>query len=397
MGKRADQLKPASFRGVPFKVSESDIEIGRRTEVHEYPKRDKPWVEDLGRATRSFEVNGFVLGDDYVDQANRLIGALETEGSGTLVHPWLGTMTVTVKDPARLHFDEGLGQATISMSFVESGELTFPSAGSATQAQSRLAADGLQTSAISDFAKNFSVSGFQDFVSSEAKGLISSVVGTLSGGTLSGLDAVGYASRAASALQTIMSLVSGSSSNLGWSIASFLGITPYVNVVTQWSSLINSLVGASGSHSFSNPSAPVIYTPSRQQAYINEVAVNSLARQSLLVQAVGASSLMDVTTYDDAVAVRDNLISALDNEAMTASSATYVALQAAKAAVWQDITVRASDSARLTTITPAETSPALVLAYEYYGDAARADEVSERNRIVRPGFVPPEPLKVLTR
>lgn len=397
MGKRAEKLLPASFRGVPFKVLTADAEIGRRTEVHEYPKRDKPWVEDLGRATRGFEVEGFVLGDDYVEQAKRLMGALETEGSGSLVHPWLGTMTVTIKDPARLHFDEGLGQATISMSFVESGELAFPSAGSATQAQSRLAADGLQTSAISDFAKKFSISGFQDFVAGEAKGLISSMVGTLSGGTLSGLDAVGYASRAAGALQGIMGLVSGSSSNLGWSIASFLGITPYVNAVTQWSSLINSLVGASSSRSFSNPSTPIIYTPSRQQAYTNDVAIKSLTRQSLLVQAVGASSLMDVTTYDDAVAVRDNLISALDNEAMTASGPTYVALQDAKAAVWQDITTRAKDSARLTTITPTETSPALVLAYEYYGDATRADELSGRNRVVRPGFVPPEPLKVLTR
>ena len=47
-----EDLRPASFRGVSFQVDVASLSAGRRVQVHEYPQRDQPWVEDLGRATR---------------------------------------------------------------------------------------------------------------------------------------------------------------------------------------------------------------------------------------------------------------------------------------------------------------------------------------------------------
>lgn len=46
-----DRLQDASFRGVPFKVEEESAGTGRRVETHEYPNRDKPYTEDLGKIT----------------------------------------------------------------------------------------------------------------------------------------------------------------------------------------------------------------------------------------------------------------------------------------------------------------------------------------------------------
>ncbi|NAH43850.1 DNA circularization protein, partial [Escherichia coli] len=46
-----DRLQDASFRGVPFKVEEESMGTGRRVETHEYPNRDKPYTEDLGKIT----------------------------------------------------------------------------------------------------------------------------------------------------------------------------------------------------------------------------------------------------------------------------------------------------------------------------------------------------------
>ena len=79
-----------------------------------------------------------------IDQANALLGALEEPGPGTLIHPWFGTLTVSIKDTARVSFDAALGQARFSMSFVESGELEFPSSETSTQAASRIAASDLE-------------------------------------------------------------------------------------------------------------------------------------------------------------------------------------------------------------------------------------------------------------
>jgi prophage DNA circulation protein len=46
--------QPASFRGVIFHVETGGKSSGRRTVTHEYPKRDDPYAEDMGRVARHF-------------------------------------------------------------------------------------------------------------------------------------------------------------------------------------------------------------------------------------------------------------------------------------------------------------------------------------------------------
>jgi prophage DNA circulation protein len=89
-----DQMGPATFRGVPFFVDTAERSGGRRTVKHEYPNRDEPFIEDMGRRAGSYPVEGYVLGADYLAARNALIAALETEGPGELVHPYYGTLRV---------------------------------------------------------------------------------------------------------------------------------------------------------------------------------------------------------------------------------------------------------------------------------------------------------------
>ncbi|MDO9235951.1 MAG: DNA circularization N-terminal domain-containing protein [Aquabacterium sp.] len=394
--KLSDSLRPASFRGVPFQVDSTDLGAGRRTQLHEYPQRDKPWVEDLGRAAREISFDGFVVGADYVAQANQLLAALEEAGPGTLIHPWFGTLTVSLKDQARVSFNNTLGQARFSLSFVESGELAFPLAGNSTAAQSRLAAANIETSAVADFADSFDVAGYQDFVATEAGEDLTSVFGLLAGGSVPGLPALGYATGATAMLQSALGLMTTPLA-LGQQLAGFLGLAGYVAASSRWAGLARSLTQLVGSAALVSPSAPLVYTPSRQQAYANTRATNALVRQLLLAQAVGASSLVPATVFDESIGLRNTLTAALDAEALTATDAAYAALSDARGKVWRDLTERARDGARLTTLTPPDTTPALVLAYDYYEDAERADDIVARNGIRHPGFVPPLPLKVLTR
>jgi len=67
------QLRPASYRGVPFGVLGGSASFGRRNAVHEYPFRDTPWVEDLGMSARHVHVTGFLVGDDVIAQRTKLI------------------------------------------------------------------------------------------------------------------------------------------------------------------------------------------------------------------------------------------------------------------------------------------------------------------------------------
>ena len=83
-----EKLLEASFRGVPFKVEEESAGTGRRVETHEYPNRDKPYTEDLGKVTFRPSITAYVVGDDCFDQRDRLIEALNKPGPGTLVQ-WM--------------------------------------------------------------------------------------------------------------------------------------------------------------------------------------------------------------------------------------------------------------------------------------------------------------------
>lgn len=399
----SDNLLPASFRDVPFHVGTHDLGAGRRVQVHEYPQRDKPFVEDLGRATRELEFTAVLVGEDYVDQVNALLKALETPGPGTLVHPWLGEMEVALKDKGRVSFDSGLGKATLQLSFVESGELEFPTAATSTQQASRNAASALEQSAVDAFIAQFSVKGFQDFVTAAATGNLGNVLGIVSRSEVGKL--LGFANGLANTISTVVALVTYPSS-LGFKLMSMFGLSGLATTVAAWSNIVRQLSRTSKSSSMKSPKPSRTWTPSRHQADNNAAALYALCRQAMLVQAVGASSLVDtkvdaasspVVSYGEMIGVRDELVAAIDAESLTATDGVYDALQAARAAVWQDLTTRARNNARLDTLTPPEVLPALVVSYDYYGDATRDAELVARNRVRHPGFVPALPIKVLTK
>lgn len=395
-------LRPATFRGVAFQVESGGIGAGRRVQVHEYPQRDKPYAEDLGRAARKFRVQGFVVGRDYIDQANKLLAALETAGPGQLVHPWHGTLNVTLDEPASLDYDMALGVAKVSMSFVEAGELVFPAAGAATQTGSRTAASKIEDAAVRVFEKKFSVKGMPQFVRDMAGNNIAKAVTALTANA--GLASLlGYAGQATSIVSRATALYSNPL-GLAQTLAGFIGLSGPLSTGllvfrsgTQLYSAITGLLRVVGGPSLNPAPYAGVYTLQRAQADANQDAIMDLTRQMTLAQAVGLSGDLQATVYDDVAALRGSLVAALDAEAFVAGDDAFAALQDARAAVYADLTTRSRDSARLVTYTPPTTLPALVTAYDRYEDALRDAEIVERNKIARPGFVPPAPLKLLSR
>jgi hypothetical protein len=60
-----DALLPAMFDGCPFQVEAGAMAGGRRTVVHEFPKRDTPYAEDMGRKATEFQVRGYCVSFMY--------------------------------------------------------------------------------------------------------------------------------------------------------------------------------------------------------------------------------------------------------------------------------------------------------------------------------------------
>jgi prophage DNA circulation protein len=157
-GNWVDKLRPASFRGVPFGVFESQIQFGRRVAVHEYPYRDTVWVEDLGRLGKRIAFAAFIVGGDCIEQRDRLIKACEDPAAaegGELVHPTLGRIKVSLLDPVTCveRWDRGR-MFEIGFSFLEQGERKFPTSAVSTGDAVEAAAGGAQAAAKKSFLQN---------------------------------------------------------------------------------------------------------------------------------------------------------------------------------------------------------------------------------------------------
>jgi prophage DNA circulation protein len=403
-----DRLRKASFRDVPFEVEEDQGEFGRRVQTHEFPQRDKPYTEDLGRATRRFNITGFVLGAEYMDRHDALLNALEAPGPGALVHPWLGTLQVNVEKVTASHSLSEGGVCRFHITFVEAGEITFPTASASRGAQSLQAADKLQQVAEAGFTEKFQVKGMPSPVADGALKDLRTHLDVLDK-NLSGMSHV-----LANPLQTVKDQF-----QLPQSIQDSAAIVTAANglykrgtAVLEVGQRFVSTMGGFGTHARNHNTVLALTraarelgastspgsgtTPAAQQRQANSAAIAQLLQHTTLAQAAGMASAMPMPVYDDGLKVRDALTAALDDASVLASDEAYQALQDVRAKVHADLTSRLAGAARLESYSPRDNIPALVVAYDRYEDIDREQEIVERNAIRHPGFVPVRPLRLLS-
>ena len=115
----------ALFRDEIFFVESSSANGGRRVAVHEYPKRNVPYAEDMGRSARTWEVQGYLIGPFYHELKDKLIDALEKDGPGRLRLPMqyqLSDVQVMVQGYSIQESRERGGMCGVQMQFVEYGD-----------------------------------------------------------------------------------------------------------------------------------------------------------------------------------------------------------------------------------------------------------------------------------
>jgi prophage DNA circulation protein len=138
------QLVPAKFRTAEFKVESNARESGRRVVVHEFPKRDEPYSEDLGRKPRRFHVVGYIItgptdqakGVNYKTARDDLVTQLEKEGPGVLQLPTLHIFQVCCEEYSVSETRERGGYCVFEMRFVEAGRIILPTQSTTTLAKS---------------------------------------------------------------------------------------------------------------------------------------------------------------------------------------------------------------------------------------------------------------------
>lgn len=429
---------PASFRGISFWVESSDLSVGRRTVTHQYPQRDEPFTEDLGRAAREYRFSAFVLGEDYIEQAKKLREALEKPGAATLVHPEFGEIQVVAQPGASMSFSQSRRRANFSLAFVEAGLNAFPTPEGASQQASRAAADQVSEAAADSFEDSLTLDDIEDFVQDALNGDLLDALDIISNSEIA--KVLDFADRVSDLANDAISLVRGGPKAFAMKLMGALGLSRLATTVAGWQRVGKSLC-ALADDLRGDDDEPVYSTVKPKSAEViesNRKAVYSLCRQAVLVQAVGVSTLIgtDVDStvasssilpdegeavvdsgtgatevgtvtssgsfsssptisYDEMLEARERIVGRLEEEMLDVEDdRVFMALREAATAVSKDLSSRAEEQARLYDYDAGAVLPSCVTAMELYGDATRAQEIVVRNGVTNPLFCP-NVLKVL--
>lgn len=410
-----DELRPATFRGAGFKVDNADSTHGRRQAVHEFAQRDVPQTEDLGRKGREFSVVGYILGKDYFGPRDTLIEACETAGPGVLVHPYRGEMNVVCRGLAVSESAAEGGMCRVTMTFLEAGSASFPSAKVDSVNAISKAGNTLTTEASDGFVDRFVTTGFPGFVRDAAAEQLKGIAEFLQnpGFNLAGeIDAASdfyssVRSLAADAYDLVVSPINlanrligvvtsirsafGSYADFSPSLASLSGPSSTATGANSYA-VLRRLVGTTQS-TYVGPTR----TPSRQQQAKNFDSMNEVVRQVAISEMSKEAVVTDFESIQEATSTRTEITDLIDVEAeRTPDDNVYTALGSLHTEVVRGIPQTDQSLPQLIKYTPRVTLPSLLVAHMIYGDASRADEISARNKPQHPGFLPGgDPLEVL--
>lgn len=363
-----DRLQPASFRGVPFVVSEHEHGTGRRLALHVYPGRDRPWPEDMGRRAREFEIEALLVGRDYIAATEALLAACEAPGPGLLVHPYRGRHLVSCGEVRQRESTREGRMARFTLSFVEAGSDAQPAAEADPAADAAAAAGSAREAVGSAFVEDYGSSPVPDFLVAEAEEDARAVAAELGAAAAAAVRAVSVRSPAALAAALERGIAAlGDPARLGKLARSPLP------------ALLRSIPTGTASR----------LLQARGRAALGR-AVSGLS-------AVRAAEILVAGAYEtrgSALAARALASDAIDAAAGAAGAAVYRALRALGDAAGGALSATASALPEEALEQPAAVLPALVLAWRRYGDPGRDGTVAAAARAARPGFVPARPFRV---
>jgi prophage DNA circulation protein len=423
-----ESLLPASFRGIRFVIDSSSVPVGRKGQLHEYPQRDEPFFEVLGKQAQVHKLTAFVIGDDCFERRDQLLEALEKEGAGELVHPWLGRMQVEAGECELQHDRREGGMARFDLTFYPEKPRQFPTAKANTQRQINQASTGVLDSSLGRYksaiakidaarinigALRNSLAGVYGVIQSQFSPF-TSIYSNVSGFVQSLVSSpAGISSMVSSFFAGFKGDGSGSGGSSGGGGASnsaagtgVMGYRSSIATATQQAQAVSSINTVSQTSGRDTGQAAQATADLVQDALLVKVALvvadmpvasgiqPTTSTPALDQQLIQPVERPEVPVANDVVELRDTLSTAIWEASLKADPDHYQKLNALRVALVSHLNAVAASGVRLVDIKPSESLPALVLAYRRFGDATRSGEVVQRNRITHPGFVPPVNLKV---
>jgi prophage DNA circulation protein len=389
------QLIGASFRGVPFFVDTSERSGGRRTVKHEFPYRDDPFYEDLGRTARTFRVDGYVVGADYLSQRDALMTACEdSEGPGELVHPYHGVKSAICSSMGVSESRLEGGFAKFSLEFCETpAQAPAPTAVVDASDQVSTSADAAITATKAELVASYDSAHLPAFALASAEAAITKAAASLQ----SKLASVISATQEAATLTGQISLMTAEASSLARQPDAIF--TSFHDAITSLRDTLLAAPGAVFDALTSTYGADLgefvpANTATRARELANQVALTGALRRIVAIEAARLAPLIPYVSIDEAVAARDVVAAQLEEQAGGAGDTAYPALVDLRSQVLSAVP-GGQAFASVVTVTRNVPIPSLLLAYQLYGSVDLEADLIARNDVKHPGFVAGD-LKVLS-
>jgi prophage DNA circulation protein len=390
-------LWPASYKGVPFYFEQDKENGGRGLVIHEFAKRDDPFIEDMGEAPRFYSGSAYVHGDNADALATSLKTALASEGAGMLVVPYFGPVTVHCQEFDRATARDKMGYVAFELNFVRKGASTGLVSIPLLQNIAYVAADVLSVSIGQAFPAT--VTTFNKSAS-----VVSAVVDTLGQGAAA-LDTLRQSypvdpTVSATVRDAIGPLVASFAAAITNDAIPGAGASAAVTSLVE---LVRTTMDAMPADSARRATVELIQafppadggsylTPSIALAAANAAAAARAVRLAALTSYAEAVMRSTFTSRPDGVTARGEVAERFENELYQTNGAENAALFLSiedlrdKVIEWLSQTI--ANLAPVITVESNVQQTSLVLAWILYADPTRADELVARNAVQNPFFMP---------
>ena len=391
-------LREASFKGAKFHVEETGGQFGRRTVLHEYPFRDLPYGEDLGRAARRFDITAFFIASD---EYQAFIDVCESEGAGTLIHPFFGKAYVQLENSADVRYPraEG-GRYSVQLTFIEAGENNEPDATEDAGGLLDSAVDDALEMVGSDFSDKWlaDVTDWLDVAEGRLNQAYDYIEGYLSAAELaksqlSRLTLGSFLSRPLDLFYRVRGLIRSAAAtvrpfsihnDVGYTIASQHAFRD----TYQKNTLLGTLRGEVKTADWSIPTVGVALQ-SMPPSFADMV------RRTAVLEQVRLLAFEDYDSRSDLIAARARALAELDKEIFSASPGIFRALEAVRTQAVASVEARIPTLRQMRVLETKTTMPALVLAWQVNGSIEAYDDIVARNKVRHPCFVNPGKVEVM--
>lgn len=376
----------ASFRGVEFQIRSDGHEGGHRLISHMFFASDDHENENIGRLPERHNIRGYVHAPNLQVKRRALKEALDNKKPGTLYIPFYNEdLQVSVANWAISPTKERDGVFEFQATFVlEGNSERAPRRTQTPLARLPFATEAMENSSVSDFERSFTLNGAQGFTSQNVVtdwiNALDYIIATASVNYVAGIGAVvrdlkalknrvvdgqhGRALQAGlSALADVYDLVNGERGAVVFSRIVNMGLTTTAGTSTQ-------------------------ATIQRNNTEALEALVNRLA----LAHFAGFAINTDYDNQNQAHARRgefaDAVLAEQDRSSQRVDTNSYVAATELLALTGSEFTDLTDLLKPLAVDNDAMGQTSLSLAYKYYRDPSRSDELMERNFILNGSFMP---------